>query len=165
MNRLSIAISARKTQPNEVPNFSRAHVAIDLTVSIDGVALGDTSDEIDNGVILDGYALLATMRSNWRQYFFTCGCGEAGCAGIFQGVLVACNESVVEWIFPEDYHSLLKSRGFAVTDFTFDRTAYLAQMQRVVKFVRRAETWTKLPACIGSSFHYSNDAFPHIISR
>jgi hypothetical protein len=99
MNKISVAISARKTRPGEVSNFSRAHVAIDLTVSIDGVALGDTSDEADNGVVLDGYALLATVRSMHPQYFFTCGCGEAGCAGIFQEVVVSRSGSVVEWIF------------------------------------------------------------------
>jgi hypothetical protein len=56
-------VGRNETRPGEVLNFSRAHVAIGLTVSIDGVALGETSDEADHGVVLDDYALLATVRS------------------------------------------------------------------------------------------------------
>jgi hypothetical protein len=167
MKQLTVAISARKMGRNKVPNFSEPHIAIDLTVSIDGRILVNTDGDVGDDVILDGYTLLETLHpSKFHQFqpeyfFFTCECGEPGCAGLFDGVVVTRLEQTVVWRFPDAYGPLLRARGFGnVRIFEFERAAYDSALQRIYNFVRRAEAWVKLPACVGSTLHYSENAFP-----
>jgi hypothetical protein len=161
MNKLNLNISARRAAANEVDNFGLPHAVIDLTIAIDGKVLCATDEYVGNNVILDGYAVLATLKSTHPRYFLTCGCGEPGCAGIFDDVRIARDGQMIEWIFPKVYHPILVTQGFPnSTTFRFDQHAYDAQMRRVVAFARRVEKWMRMPASIGSAFHYSGQAFP-----
>jgi hypothetical protein len=63
MNKLNLNISARRAAANEVDNFGLPHAVIDLTIAIDGKVLCSTDEYVGNDVILDGYAVLATLKS------------------------------------------------------------------------------------------------------
>ena len=56
---------------------SPAHLVGELRV--DGARLGE-------GYVLDIRRLAEALTSEGEHFIFTCGCGEPGCAGIFEGV-------------------------------------------------------------------------------
>ena len=56
---------------------SPAHLVGELRV--DGSRLGE-------GYVLDIRRLAEALTSEGEHFIFTCGCGDAGCAGIFEGV-------------------------------------------------------------------------------
>ena len=56
---------------------SPAHLVGELRV--DGTRLGE-------GYVLDIRRLAEALTSEGEHFIFTCGCGDAGCAGIFEGV-------------------------------------------------------------------------------
>ena len=56
---------------------SPAHLVGELRV--DGARLGE-------GYVLDIRRLAEALTSEGEHFIFTCGCGDAGCAGIFEGV-------------------------------------------------------------------------------
>ena len=56
---------------------SPAHLVGELRV--DGACLGE-------GYVLDIRRLAEALTSEGEHFIFTCGCGDAGCAGIFEGV-------------------------------------------------------------------------------
>ena len=56
---------------------SPAHLIGELRV--DGTRLGE-------GYVLDIRRLAEALTSEGEHFIFTCGCGDAGCAGIFEGV-------------------------------------------------------------------------------
>lgn len=47
---------------------------------VDGARLGQ-------GYVVDIRRLAEALTKEWEHFIFTCGCGDAGCAGIFDGVL------------------------------------------------------------------------------
>lgn len=56
---------------------SPAHLTGDLRV--DGIRLGE-------GYVVDIRRLTEALTREGEHFIFTCGCGDAGCAGIFEGV-------------------------------------------------------------------------------
>lgn len=56
---------------------SSAHLVGELRV--DGARLGE-------GYVLDIRRLAEALTSEGEHFIFTCGCGDAGCAGIFEGI-------------------------------------------------------------------------------
>lgn len=56
---------------------SPAHLVTELRV--DGIRLGE-------GYVVDVRRLAEALTREGEYFIFTCGCGDAGCAGIFEGV-------------------------------------------------------------------------------
>jgi hypothetical protein len=65
-----------------------AHLVAELRV--DGARLGD-------GYVLDISQLSAALTGTGEFFIFTCGCGEAGCAGIHEGVHSQVDGDAVMW--------------------------------------------------------------------
>lgn len=59
-----------------------------------------------------------TDRSSF--YLFTCSCGEAGCAGIFNGILVKVRKNTVEWRINDEKTIEILGKKF----FSFPRKEY-----------------------------------------
>lgn len=59
-----------------------------------------------------------TDRSSF--YLFTCSCGEAGCAGIFNGILVKVRKNTVEWRINDEKTIEILGKRF----FSFPRKEY-----------------------------------------
>jgi hypothetical protein len=70
----SLTLSFRKVAATDK---SSAHLVAELRV--DGVRLGE-------GYVLDILRLTEALTREGEHFIFTCGCGDAGCAGIFEGV-------------------------------------------------------------------------------
>jgi hypothetical protein len=60
-----------------VTDKSPAHLVTELRV--DGIRLGE-------GYVVDIRRLAEALTREGEYFIFTCGCGDAGCAGIFEGV-------------------------------------------------------------------------------
>jgi hypothetical protein len=65
-----------------------AHLVAELRV--DGARLGD-------GYVLDIAQLSAALAWTGEFFIFTCGCGEAGCAGLHEGVSSQVDGDAVTW--------------------------------------------------------------------
>ena len=61
------------------------------TIKIDGV-------EINSNLPIDLPHLVRSLHFEGEYYIFTCGCGEAGCAGIFEGVHVSFEGDLIKWL-------------------------------------------------------------------
>lgn len=70
----SLTLSFRQVAATEK---SPAHLIGDLRV--DGARLGE-------GYVVDIRRLAEALTREGEHFIFTCGCGDAGCAGIFEGV-------------------------------------------------------------------------------
>jgi hypothetical protein len=69
-----LSLSFRQVAPTDK---SPAHLVGELRV--DGARLGE-------GYVLDIRRLAEALTSEGEHFIFTCGCGEPGCVGIFEGV-------------------------------------------------------------------------------
>lgn len=85
------------------------------------------------GTIDPGALLRSSVQSDSYE-IFTCGCGEAGCAGIFRGVVVVNEGSLTLW---KAYHA--RRRRI----FLFDRNQYreeiLRKCEEAIQFARSRE--------------------------
>jgi hypothetical protein len=59
------------------------------------------SQRLGADVVVDLREVVATLRGPGEYFPLTCGCGEPGCAGIFQGIIVFHYWDTVRWLIPE----------------------------------------------------------------
>ena len=100
--------------------------------------------EINDGFALDMRELANSCRSDGEYFILTCGCGEPGCAGIFEGITVSHHNGEVIWVVPEP----LKSTPSLETDYVeyrFDRHIYTdairSGMDKGKNLLRYADEW------------------------
>jgi hypothetical protein len=55
----------------------------------------------DEGVVVDMRNLVATLQGCGEYDILTCGCGEPGCADIWQGIIVFHYHDLVRWLIPD----------------------------------------------------------------
>lgn len=74
----------------------------------------------------DLYDYLRTVRTGSHE-IFTCSCGNAGCANIWDGVTVKNRRHTVEWRIPKDSDYLFLDKRF----YSFSKIQYETQRQLV----------------------------------
>ena len=83
---------------------------------------------------LDLYELVRSTKGEGEFFLITCTCGEAGCAGIFDGVLVTHEGESIRWKVPTPLQAPDTDCGVAelnYDEFVFERNSY-------VKVIREA---------------------------
>ncbi|WAX21618.1 hypothetical protein [Stenotrophomonas phage RAS14] len=71
-------------------------------VYIDGILYGYDLDllvdgEVPSNDVFDPIEFIASTYKIQRAYFFTCSCGNSGCAGIHEGIHVKQRTRTIEW--------------------------------------------------------------------
>lgn len=93
---------------------------IELAVLIDGRPFGQD-------FAVDIFEFAKSCQSDGEMELFTCGCGNASCAGIFKGVQVTHSASAIHWRCPDpmagDWESDAEYPA-GWRDFTFEPTSY-----------------------------------------
>lgn len=106
-----------------------ANLAVE--VLIDGVSVGHGA-EFDIGLIL-AYGSQAAEALD----IFTCGCGNAGCYGIFEECRMSVTDTEHLWHIPESVAKLIWATPPAATNsevvLRFDRKAYAVELARALK--------------------------------
>lgn len=110
---------------------------IKLTFTIEDLesSAGDTTKflvptlMVDDKVINEGFALdmreLAnSCRADGEFFILTCGCGEPGCAGIFEGIAVSHQDGEVIWGVPYPIKSTTSEKSEYI-EYRFDRCSYV----------------------------------------
>lgn len=82
---------------------------------------------IDSSHIIDGY-YLAKSAFTGEYWIATCGCGNAGCAGIDAGIKVKVRKHTVEWRIPRN-----DGYSFDKTFYSFKKSDYLAMLDGFVQ--------------------------------
>ena len=75
----------------------------------------------------DNTAFLRSCKSS-EQFMFVCSCGDAGCAGIWNGIGVKVRRYTVEWRIPEHSNYTFLTKKF----YSFDRIAYEATRKKLL---------------------------------
>jgi hypothetical protein len=91
-------------------------------------------DHLNYGYRIDYCALTASAFSDGDFFFFTCGCGSAGCAGIYEPTEVTSDDKKIYWhiIEPEPERW-----------FTFRRAQYVDSIREALATILRIETRKK----------------------
>lgn len=76
-------------------------------------------DDVEIPKAFDGGSFLLSAKSGVYE-IFTCSCGIAGCAGIWDGISVKVRRHTVEWRIPEGSNYAGLSKKF----YSFDRKLY-----------------------------------------
>ena len=83
-----LAISVEKRGPKEDGNYR-----IEVGILIDEAPSG-------SDFAVNAFELAKSCQTSGEMEIFTCGCGVAGCAGIYDGIRVTHTETCVEWLCP-----------------------------------------------------------------
>lgn len=109
---------------------------------------------ISEGVTVDLRELVASMEKSGQYDILTCSCGEPGCAGIWEGVVVIHWPEAIRWLIPEPIVKPLepddeeekrifrfKERCFRKPDYCAAITSALAEAKSLIlRDVDSAET-------------------------
>lgn len=101
---------------------------------------------LDTDVIIDGqpfgadfsvdiFAFAKSCQSAGEMDLFTCGCGVAACAGIFEGIRVSHAKSAIEWQCPSPLAGDLESDAeypVAWQHFSFDPEQYASAVEECI---------------------------------
>lgn len=117
----------------KVSSFSNTELPeVLVTPVIDGVP-------VYHGKVFDWMALQAFQFHPTRHtpYLFTCDCGEPGCAGIHEPMVIQCNGHTVEWQFndSESYQFLHRAGwgdGSSPIVWSFDMHQYQQALQELM---------------------------------
>lgn len=122
---------------------SEKYVHVAVRPLVNGVPI------VENAYCFDLAAILALGATSWTRDIYTCDCGNAGCAGIFEDCKIEVSEATVAWKFPDDpfkkmAHPLhVNSRERLV--FTFERGQYFASLRNLVNEILLIEENSTLP--------------------
>lgn len=59
------------------------------------------NDELLTDFVVDTPELVKSISASGEYFIFTCGCGDSGCAGIDNGIIVDHKNEVVKWLIPD----------------------------------------------------------------
>src|SRR5690606_5124795 len=79
---------------------------------------------ISTGFYIDYFDLTSSAREGGDYFILTCGCGDAGCAGLFEPIKVAHTADTISWHITEPE----PKRGY-----TFRRVEYVAEIRRALE--------------------------------
>ena len=99
--------------------------------------------------VFDTVALLVRNNIGYHLFnMFTCGCGDAGCAGIHDEVHIRVQSDIVQWQFPRQkpFIETLVPAHFASVDnplvWTFEASAYASALASLVVMIEKLEKET-----------------------
>jgi len=87
--------------------------------------------EINEDFALDMRELVNSCRADGEYFILTCGCGEAGCAGVFEGIAVSHQNGEVVWVVPDPIKSTTSAKSDYV-EYRFDRCSYIDAIRKGV---------------------------------
>ncbi|WP_374972763.1 hypothetical protein [Spongiibacter marinus] len=133
-----------------LPPCSAEPVAVEAQVWVDG-------SHMEPAHYVDVAAFASSAQSSGHYDIFTCNCGIAGCAGIYEGVTVELSDDVVRWrflspisIYGEDGESGRENPQHP-KELTFAKDEYIGAMRQFKNDLTRAnkqcETGLKWPIC------------------
>lgn len=126
-------------------SLAKADLYVELEI---GALLLVNYDRYDLGV--DLVELAQSVESSGEYFVVTCSCGDAGCAGIDDGIAVAHDAATVRWQFPHaGYRPHLAGQVF-----TFDRAAYAATIRRGLRAFMRL--YASQPDCETTPYMLKN---------
>lgn len=93
------------------------------------------------GFTIDMRHLVASMRGSGQYDIFTCSCGEPGCAGIWEGIVVLHWPNSIRWLIPLHYDDEESKNEedetvLAFKDKWFRKTDYLQAVSSAMETVR-----------------------------
>jgi hypothetical protein len=90
-----------------------SYLQISVSPLVNGIFLlrDDDEDSYDDALLFDAMHLLARGTVPGECNLFTCACGDAGCAGIFDNTQFTCENDIVSWIFPDGPFKNIFSSG------------------------------------------------------
>ncbi len=93
----------------------------------------------------DGLALVASARAQGGYYVGNCGCGNPGCAGIWDPVQVRHDGDRIEWTVPHPYDpGALNEPGAGRLKVTFDAAQYRGEAEALLEALRKLRLSTTL---------------------
>lgn len=124
-----------------LPQFPFAKKYFDFPiVSLDDI-LSSTNNElhqIDKTYIKNGKSV--TLRNSYFA-FFTCSCGDMGCAGIFDYVYVSYTDTTISWIMDiEEYCGVLDIDEKGYLEIIFDRKQYEEAVENLRALLENIDT-------------------------
>ena len=124
-----------------LPQFPFAKKYFDFPiVSLDDI-LSSTNNElhqIDKTYIKNGKSV--TLRNSYFA-FFTCSCGDMGCAGIFDYVYVSYTDTTISWIMNiEEYCGVLDIDEKGYLEIIFDRKQYEEAVENLRALLENIDT-------------------------
>lgn len=132
----------------ESTDDDRPFITALITPKVDGGFLFKNG----NGPLFDAVAVIVREATPDSFNPFTCSCGEAGCAGIFEEVRLSADEHTVTWTFPEDYFRGRLSHTLFPADaplrLTFEKQSYLASLTGLTQRLVQLEQEHKLPVVL-----------------
>jgi hypothetical protein len=87
------------------------------TILIDGAP-------ISTGFHIDYFDLASSARENGDYFILTCGCGDAGCAGLFEPIKVTHTSDTIAWHITEPEPK---------RDYIFRKPEYVAEVRRALE--------------------------------
>ncbi|MBV5337765.1 MAG: bifunctional (p)ppGpp synthetase/guanosine-3',5'-bis(diphosphate) 3'-pyrophosphohydrolase, partial [Deltaproteobacteria bacterium] len=85
---------------------------------------------------MDLHALADSCRYSGVFEILTCGCGVAGCAGIYEGIRVTHGDGIINWQVPRPFswptHKTLP-KNITYTEFVFDKQQYVEAICNGIK--------------------------------
>lgn len=116
---------------------------------------------VPHGYVFNARAILSPGVANADRNLFTCSCGVAGCAGIFDEVAVRVNAEDVTWTFPAEpfaeclHASVSRAAPLRVR---FSRQQYAQALQGLTKLLSDAEAHSAIPLALAPcSWHDESD--------
>jgi hypothetical protein len=132
------------------------HAAPQTCLGLDALPLFDGKPVLPgrNGYVFDIISVLARGVEPSEFDPYTCSCGAAGCAGIFENVVLESDDEEVRWIFPEEPFRAQLNPELTVAGeplvFRFDRAQYAAALADTeAALIAQAEAST-LPVLIAT---------------
>lgn len=126
----------------ESPGYSAS--AVDYSLKINGVELHPEHS-------LDLTSLVKSCQWSGELYIFTCGCGEPGCAGIFQGIEVGHSHKEITWKCPnpisvsEDTPDLWEHGVTTFEHFAFEPEQYIDAIDSGIKQIKSLAISAPIP--------------------
>jgi hypothetical protein len=94
---------------------------------------------------IDLVALAKTVDQDGDFFIITCTCGDAGCAGITEGIHVVREQGTLQWFFPKSREDVEEVRTY-----TFDAESYIAAIEH--GFIQFLELFEENPDIETSPF-------------
>lgn len=123
MKRNELSFEVSKRGPDKHGN-----VWLNIRVRIDGEPFGQV-------FVADVFAFAKSCQLAGELDLFTCGCGIAGCAGIFEGIRVSHSESSIVWQCPDPLADVEDSESeypIAWRHFSFDADRYAEAVEECI---------------------------------
>jgi hypothetical protein len=126
-------------------------IKADIDNSDDGhgfifVSIRINTEPVGEGVTIDLHSLLLSLKSSGEYDIFTCGCGEPGCASVWNNCIVLHGHDSVSWLVP---HPIVKAqasdesredddpRVLSFKEYWFDQHVYRSEIISALHAVLR----------------------------